>query len=412
MALLYKWSVKEDPETRARNKEMRLERARISINAMNEAYTTGRLNLLEHIYTKELYRQELATAERLKKFGMHKIIRLENMGALSDNSFVNLYDGKVNSGLVHMYCNYLCEYKVGQQTVFAIHYPKAELNLEMLKSGTDRKVKQVYCTNCGNEMTMWGDYMKCPYCQAQFNVDSASWIVHGWYHRKRWGLKINNPERTQAVLSLAVILSMCLCAPLIMLLAALLTVAGIFAFVGFLIYSIRQILRAMTWERIKSYDENFSQNLLKTRIWNLMQTVGYAYKEDEKAYQDLVTSDMEEQLEKMRKSRKYQNRELLDLYITKMEATKFRVRGEEQLATFECNVELVELENRLISLEKKKLKVTISRPRDSMTPVLLQESQISCGSCGANVDVTDVRCSYCGRILNVNGWRLDRIKGL
>ena len=143
-----------------------------------------------------------------------------------------------------------------------------------------------------------------------------------------------------------------------------------------------------------------------------MQTVGYAYKENEKAYQDLVTPNMEEQLEKMRQSRKYQNRELLDIYITKLEATKFRVKRKEQLATFECNMEFVSLEDQVISMKKKKLKVTISRPKDSMTPKLLQEKHVSCGSCGTNVDVTDARCPYCGRILNVSGWRLDRIKGL
>lgn len=126
----------------------------------------------------------------------------------------------------------------------------------------------------------------------------------------------------------------------------------------------------------------------------------------------MVTQNMEQQLEEMRKSRKYQKKELLDLYITKFEATKFRVKRKEQLATFECVTELIELENQTVSMEKKKLKVTVSRPRESMTPVLLQESHVSCGSCGASMDVLDVRCPYCGRIVNVNGWKLDRIKGL
>ena len=71
-ALVRKWQVKEDSQTAFRNSEMRLERARISARVMNEAYATGRLNLLESIYTKELYRQEITTAERLKRFDMYR----------------------------------------------------------------------------------------------------------------------------------------------------------------------------------------------------------------------------------------------------------------------------------------------------------------------------------------------------
>lgn len=411
-ALVRKWQVKEDSQTAFRNSEMRLERARISARVMNEAYATGRLNLLESIYTKELYRQELATAERLKRFDMYKVIEMQDACVFWDNRLANLYDGKVNWGKVQLSCSYLCEYKSGSQTLFRIAYPKIKVILEFLKSAVDRNVKIVHCLNCGNEMTMMGDYMQCPYCRTQFNVDSPSWIVHGWSYQSRREFKIKNTAKTEQIVSAIAAFSMILFAPFLMLLLPIVALAGMIAFIVFIFYAVRQILRALTWERMKHYDSNFSQNLLKTRIWNLVQTVGYTYKEDERKYQDMVTQNMEQQLEEMRRSRKYQKKELLDLYITKFEATKFRVKRKEQLATFECVTELIELENQMVSMEKKKLKVTVSRPRESMTPLLLQESHVSCGSCGASMDVLDVRCPYCGRIVNVNGWKLDRIKGL
>lgn len=413
IGMLYRWSVKEDPQTRARNRQQRLEQAHIAVNVMSGAYASGDLKPLENIFTKELYRQELATAQRLEQFGLHKEIRITDVGGMSDNQFANLYDGKVNSGIVHITCGYTCEYKEGAQTCFAIRYPKARVLLSMIKSVFRKDAQQMNCPNCGHGMTMHGDYLECPYCSTQFSADSASWIIHGWTYQVHKEINIENPKKAQAKYSLIAAVCLFVFAPLMMFVGPFFILAIPVLFIGFIIYSIRQILRAKTWEKIQAYDANFSQNLMKTRIWNLVQTVLYEYKsEDRKGYQDMVTPEMEEQLEDMRKKRKFQQTELLDLFITKCESTKFYIRGDEQLATFECVADLIELTGRVITSRQEKLKVTLSRPKDSMTPMLLEESYISCSSCGASMDVSTVRCPYCDRVLNVNGWRLERIKGL
>lgn len=401
---MYGWMSKEDAQTKQRNKKMRLEMTDFYMRLMNYAYGTGNLTLLEQVYSKELYRQELATAERLRQFGLYKVIRITNPSKLYDNPFANMYDGKTDAGIVHLECDYQCDYvyRNTNTAVFTMRQPKASLVVNLLTSHYKRNQESFQCPNCGNPMIMKGDYVVCSYCSTQFSAESANWIIHGWSYKKQ----MDNQKNTTSVTALSyalVILGMCLM-PLFVGVAAI-------AFVVFVIYSFRQIRRVRMWEKLQATDPNFSLNLLKTRIWNLVQTVGYVYREDVQKYQNLVTPAMEQQLHKMRENEK-EDRQLLDLYITKCEPTNFKIQGKEQRAEFECVSDFIMLKQNRIYREHKKLKVTLTRPNDSITPVLLQESFLKCRSCGASMDVMDTKCPYCGNIGNISGWRLDKIKGL
>lgn len=166
-------------------------------------------------------------------------------------------------------------------------------------------------------------------------------------------------------------------------------------------------MRVQQWEKIQNEDPYFSLNLMKTRIWNLVQTIGYSYREDPTKYQDLVTPHMQKILNNIQS-----DTILLDMYISKCEPIRCWHAGNDQLVSFECMTEQILLQENRIFQKNKKMNVTLSRPRNSKTPVMLQESFISCQNCGANLDVTESRCPYCGNHANISGWKVDNITGL
>lgn len=368
------------------------------IAAYNKAFSKFNMDAMKDMLTEYMHYTTSNTLKVLRKIGVRKEVTFtpdaQYDAATAGNPFSIVHgDGKNDFTLSTMKGDY-CEtyYDADSNRKIYERTRKTDYTIDFLKSNNELADTPHNCINCGAELTLNGNMLDCPSCGTHYQVENYKWNISNI----QVGSDSANPWVMPVLFAglgvlIASAISMLVKSAVFTAILIVIDLIGIFLAVTYVNYVKKGI---DVIKEMEKYDENASRLVFFKRVNYLVRCLDSAKDFNIREAKPVLTRELYAEL---KENNKTDDNYVLDLDISKIYPSNFRIEGNRQCVDVELTIDrLVMNPKKKIKNKTSKEKYTLSKHVNAKTNSYTQAQAVICPNCNASINlITDTKCKYC-----------------